>query len=392
MSTIETVKNRRALASYLDDCMNKAYRQLVRGQKLNLDTSLVKTYLVEAHSLKGADHDGVHATLSECLSQSTVGTQIQPSIKETQDRFFFNVHLRGSSDELMLYVDATNPRFWLVHSMGRSTTLDAVMQRVVRYSHKLDSAWLPIQLLERLSNYGNLRGLGLDYDRRGMRTIDLETIEAPVEFLKMQVWGNKAGRVLEILREEQAFADSTTLSKVKIKYWLDPKDETTFSIDDIKYDGKITARGTSFQSHITLVSNLYNTYSSKIQEMEQRFSIGYHETDDTKLRVTGTPISIHFPRGITDLPGFCSYVFSSSHPFRLWGVPTKEHPSCVRVSAVDLHVGKRVNFEITPSYMRIYLTRGACGNSLARLYTNLQHYYNSQVHARDESDRLVFEF
>ena len=29
--------------------------------------------------------------------------------------------------------------------------------------------------------------------------------------------------------------------------------------------------------------------------------------------------------------------------------------------------------------MRVYLLDGSCGNTIARLYTNLQHYYDSQV-------------
>jgi hypothetical protein len=42
-------------------------------------------------------------------------------------------------------------------------------------------------------------------------------------------------------------------------------------------------------------------------------------------------------------------------------------------------VTNRITFEITPEFMRVYLPDGSCGNTIIRLYTNLQHYYDSLV-------------
>ena len=49
-----------------------------------------------------------------------------------------------------------------------------------------------------------------------------------------------------------------------------------------------------------------------------------------------------------------------------------------------------MSFELSPEFMRVYLAPGGCGNSLARLYTNLQHHYNSQVEAVDGSEQPAF--
>jgi hypothetical protein len=208
----------------------------------------------------------------------------------------------------------------------------------------------------------------------------------------MQLWGNRAAEILQTLRGRAVFARSTTLSKVKVKRWLDrQRDENLFSLDDVKYDGKITARGTSFQSHLGLVTAVYRSYAAKIQQFEQQYAIGYTVTDGTRLKVDGEPLNIRFGQPIANLGVFVDSIFSASHPFRLWGVPNRIRDDLIRVAAIDLHVAHRVNFEITPNFMRIYLPKGSCGNTIARLYTNLQHHYDSLVQVRAGGEEFRFE-
>ncbi len=72
-------------------------------------------------------------------------------------------------------------------------------------------------------------------------------------------------------------------------------------------------------------------------------------------------------------------LFGGTDPFRLWGVPVSIGKDYFRVTALDLHVTNRITFEVAPDFMRVYLPDGTCGNTIIRLYTNLQHYYDSQV-------------
>jgi hypothetical protein len=46
---------------------------------------------------------------------------------------------------------------------------------------------------------------------------------------------------------------------------------------------------------------------------------------------------------------------------------------------VDLHTGDALDLELTPFFVRVYLTSSSCGNVLARLLTNLQHYHDARV-------------
>jgi hypothetical protein len=63
-----------------------------------------------------------------------------------------------------------------------------------------------------------------------------------------------------------------------------------------------------------------------------------------------------------------------------------------RIQALDLHVGNTLTFEASPKFVRLYLPSGACGNTVIRFFTNLQHYYDSLVRAEDGNGRPLFEF
>jgi hypothetical protein len=92
----------------------------------------------------------------------------------------------------------------------------------------------------------------------------------------------------------------------------------------------------------------------------------------------GMPIGIRFSRSISDLPAFCEELFSSRAPFRLWGQPavTEDHAS---VEAVDLHMGQRLSMELGRDWMRVYLHTGSCGNTVARLISNLQTRFDGAL-------------
>jgi hypothetical protein len=93
---------------------------------------------------------------------------------------------------------------------------------------------------------------------------------------------------------------------------------------------------------------------------------------------SGVPIGIRFSRQITDLAAFCEELFSARAPWRLWGQPEISGDTAL-VDAVDLHVGQRLSIEVGAEWMRVYLPAGACGNTVARLISNLQAHFDSAL-------------
>ena len=386
------VTDRRGMAQLLNERMQKSYTLLKERQELEPDTSLVKTYMIEAHLPETAGPDRATAVARLVFERSRLAQTYSLRIFETEDPHLLQLDLTRGSEGATVYVDFTSPRFWLLHSMGSSKFLGEILRRLVAAGPDLDRVWLPAQLLEKITTLGSFRGLSLWYDRRWMADDDPQDLEAPVAFLKMQLWGNRAGRVLRILRKERAFPNETTLSKVKVKYELSPEDEDSpFSIDDIRFDGKITARGNSFQTHTTLVSIIYNSYARKLRELESDYAIRTEKAGDG-VSLLGEPINFLFRRPIPNLQHFCDRVFSGSEPFRLWGVPTQRAADYFRVNAVDLHVGQRVQVEIAPRFIRYYLPAGSCANSVVRLFTNLQRHHDSLVEAVNGRGEAIFGF
>lgn len=388
------VKNRQQMAQFLNERMNRTYSTLSERQELEPDTSLVKTYLLEAHFPESADPLRAREFAEKAFSwqsfENTPRLQ-QLSINQTEENTLLCASMKYNREPLTIYLDFTNPRYWLLHSMGGSSALDWLIDRLVKVYPELDHAWLSADFLEYVSNIGSFRGLGLDYDRQLIPDVDFDSSGSPVAFLKMQLWASNARRILQTLRDKEAFPNDTTLSKVKVKFGLNDESDEDFCLDDVKYNGKITARGTSFQSHITLVSKIYEEYANQICRLEEKYSLRVHQNNE-RLSLDGEPINLLFERPISNMEIFCESIFSCGEPFRLWGVPICIAEDFYRIQAVDLHIGNPIQFEIAREFIRVYLPSGSCGNSVIRLYTNLQHHYDSLIKAIDGCGRRVFEF
>jgi hypothetical protein len=140
--------------------------------------------------------------------------------------------------------------------------------------------------------------------------------------------------------------------------------------------------GDSVEFHLQFVRAVVTRYRRLVEACE-RNAIGWRSLgDDGGGAFDGEPIVVNFSRPVPDLAGFVDELFSSREPARLWGVPTIEH-GVACVEAVDLHVGQRLRIEIGPDWLRTYLPAGACGNTVARLISTLQHRFDGNLRFRD---------
>lgn len=363
--------------------MSGAYEQVRHDQRLEQGSTLVKSYVVEAH--RPNDEGPAAQWFADVLAETHLGPIKDATVHESDDEYMFTVSADTRAGDVKLFVDTADHRYWFAHTLSGSKAADTLVDRVVRGHRSMDRAWLPSDALERFAGLGTFRGLGLDFDRRQLGDLpddDDAEDDRPVEFLKMQLWGSRAGDVLAKLRESGAFPGQTTLSKIRVKYWLDSGDAELFSLDDLRWDGKSTARGTSFDSHNELLTSVMRSYEAGVRRIEEDFALRV-EADDEVARIAGAPLTFAFKMPVDDLEAFSAALFAGREPFRLWGVPTRASDSMVRVQAVDLHIGAPLSFDVTRDFMRVYVPQGTCGNSVYRLYANLQHYYDAQVRVFD---------
>lgn len=61
------------------------------------------------------------------------------------------------------------------------------------------------------------------------------------------------------------------------------------------------------------------------------------------------------------------------------------------MSAVELHIGSKLFFEVYRDVIYLYLYPEACGNTVARCYTNLQHTFGHAVKWGDVDAGIVFQ-
>lgn len=371
---MQALNSRRELKESLQVWSSDAYEDIKDDQRFEEDQTYLKSYLIEA------DRDSLS---SEFTEKEDLDIEIHP----TDDQGFLHLEAHGYSGDgaTQLFLDELDDRFWVFHSVGNRDATDAIIEDLIfpRFT-QMDRPWLPNEFLEKIGKAPEniFRRFSVKFEDEFDR---IENGELPdVGGLSMQLWGNNAGTVLETLRENEDLRRSTPLSTVGIKREINGE----AVIDDITYYSKFTARGDSVDGHFKQVYDLKETYSDLLHKIEEEYSIK-HRADERGGFVEGTPLLIDFDREIEDIEEFMDELFSSKKPFRLWGVRNQLEEDYYRVSSVDLHTGDKLNLEVCPEWVRIYLPEESCGNVVLRLYTNIQHYFDSEAQLEEENGGAI---
>jgi len=362
------IETRRDLYELLESRMRKTYEKLKEEQELEAGENLLKTYVIESNL------DSI------ALLQKVDEFQIK--IERTKDETLYIMKVqKDGKPHSTFYVDISDPRFWILHTLSRSERTDQFISKFVfAISNNLDFPWFDTYFLEDLVKNGIFRGFTLKFEEKIM---DDEKI--PVKSLSMRLWGEAASRILDVLRRDVNLKYSTALSGVGLKHIFDSNGD--FVIEDITYNAKFTARGTTVDGHLFIVRKVIGEYKRKLKTIEQN-SIKY-EILDLGYKILGEPVAILFRKEIENLDKFLDGLLSSTRPFRLWGLKKQISKNYYKAVCVDLHTAHKLTIEVTPEWMRIYLPYGACGNTVLRLLTNIQQYYDSEAMLMVGGDEII---
>lgn len=383
------IKTRRDLVGYMHDVMASSTQQWRRERRHKAGEGRLKAYLLDAHVGDGDPQERVFALL-----QRVCALDEQATVTETEDARLFAITL---ADEIIV-VDAADPRFMIVHTAGRAENTDRFIMSAVDAIPELDRAWLPSWfLLKSANDIGRLRRGTVRFDsgellgrprasRTGPEELDGDFDDLDDDILTR---GKRltfdltdplgARQALQELNNLAYFRHALALSRVDVFRRETELDDEMYSISRVFDWGKISGVGTSVDSHMAVVLALRNRYRDSIQRIEREFSFGVEVAGTRRGQFLGHPITIQFQVPITDVLQFANRVFASRRPLSLWGVPLARGDGYVTVHGLDLHVGSQIYCEIMPDMMRVYLRQGACGNTIARLYTNLVRYYDASA-------------
>ncbi|SRR6266496_1504898 len=246
--------------------------------------------------------------------------------------------------------------------------LQAITMQVER-RRDLDWTWLPSSHLSRVWPGTTPKWLRCDF--RGERFLP-EGDRA--RRLQIQILGEGTEELVSLISGREAYASAVSVDQAAVRA-IDPAFGVVNEL--VNRTGRFVVTGNSFALHQEVVRGVMSRYRRLVEQAEERL-LAWHELDNGGAVVQGAPITIKLSRPIQDLDGFLSELFSCREPFRLWGVPEIQE-SIAEVEAVDLHLGRRVRFEIGASWIRVFLYAGGCGNSIARLVSNLQHSYDASL-------------
>lgn len=381
----ERISNRRELFDFLGHRMQHVYRNVLDADGRTREARYPRSFLLEFDWLPQNLRCSEGAYLTEALTLPTsraVKEPCKPRVEETDEAGFFKVTwARPRRAPVQLYLDTSadeGRRFWTAYSVSDAHETDTLIDGLTGALPAFDRVWLWPGFLSGIEQLGELWGVGLDYDHRCFE--DKQRRPDSRNFLRLQLRGGGDTRAMlnRILEDDPKGA---TIGKLILRYRADAEHPSQFSHEDVKYNGRFITKGTSFDSHQRLLSGVRRTYAAHIRALEATYRLNYGG-DGKRFEITGKPILFDLQRDpISDLDGFCRQVFSGHMPFRLWGMPerTTFGDDGRIVSAVDLHTGSRLCFEVYADSIYLSLYPGACGNTVARFFTNLQHHLGHAV-------------
>lgn len=282
----------------------------------------------------------------------------------------------GSTHEFFL--DVSDNRFFVLHTNDKLEDAYRVIETLTKdYHHTFDNTWFYSNMLKRLADKsGNFfKGFGVSYSDKFLRSAEDE--DSDIEDLNLSISGSLAEEMQQLI--EACSNIKRTIAYNKVRILRGSKHSLVNSVQDDIYNTGYFAvkRGKSVQDHLQLVDICKDEYSETIDDVEN-LRIGVKEVKGRTL-VEGKSFDFVFPNKIENLSLFIEKMFNSAMPFKLWGLKSKIHDDYFKIMAVDLHTGNPMDFEIANDMMRVYLFKGNCGNTILRLFTNLQMYYDSNT-------------
>lgn len=354
------------MASLLDDRMKRSKAR--NAAKSNSDSHHIKTYIIEAMLSESSSAEASRKFIERLFPRAGGRATGALVLSVAPEDTVTTIQTIVAGDPVTAYLDFTNPRFWLMHSMSDSTALERLVAHWIDDLPELDRAWFPVGLLDVYARLGTLRGVRLEYNNTWIKGDPFSVNGADV--FNMTVRTKHAARVLKTMRSDSGEPRVARLAKVTV--------ESSGSVSDVNYDGKITGHGKSFPDHVSVANNVVEKYAEQVRYVEDHYAIEGLFSGG-QITLGGSPLTFILPERIEDLSFFCESMFSAADPFRLWGDPVHVSENFFRVQALDLHSARTLAFELTPDFIRVYLPKGSCGNSILRLYTNLQSRYNALV-------------
>jgi hypothetical protein len=374
------INTRAGLEYHFDGVLNNNYHSIKSNRKYSYGRNAVKSYIVETHIFKEKpDREKILESILSRAKEIDFGSKLHETHEESL------IYLE--TELLDFYIDIAEPRYLVFHSAEPTKHTDPFIKKF-NSANGYDSIWLPVPLLLQTVDFGKFWGMSVSFQQALDETDEENYINGPedTQDVSLSVKRHFAKIFFQTLINSDInnMLGISRLSVLRGDNDNNPKKENKFIIDDIKYNGKLTAKGNSFSRHSRLVYELVGLYSKTINKIET-YGLTFEER-----YLSGNPFTITFSKKV-EPKKLIDFMFNGEQPFRLWGIEDELGQKQYRVYAVDMHNGNHGNkltFEITSEFMRVSLPKYACGNTMLRLLANLNHYVDAMARMEVEDYEL----
>ncbi len=349
----------------------------------------IKTYLIEGCGPLPDPDDvvGPFGTLRLITQDPVLSDRFPVRMHPSSDPCLATIRgLRANHAPISFYVDYTDPRFWLLYGFAPSRIADRFISMLVATHRDVGRTTFCSEFLSAATDIGSAVALSLDHE--GVMDEEEKDVARVPESVKARLWGTQAERLTNLMRQLGSLSDGIALSQVRLRHSPGNHDSERFSLNDVRFDGRMITRGTSFSAHRSLAEALRTRYARQVADIESGYQVRLEDSGGVLL---GKSLALHLARPVRNLQRLCERIFSSASPFLLWGLPVQRGPGSVCVKAVDLDLGQRMDLEFTPDFIRLFVPKETSGSAVLRFYTNVQHRLDPRVRMLDQDENEILQ-
>lgn len=320
----------------------------------------LKSYIIESN-LAQINKDNLTIKGYESIIANTK----DPTLK------IISIQDKKEGRRIKFFCDILDKRFLIFYSVDEAKFANRFMDNLINQQwSNFDYPWFYNNFINRISTYGSNETFSIKFKNEFLKD---EFEVSDINRITMRFWGHNGRKIIDELNEKTSLSEGVALSNIGIRFG----ESYSFVNENISYKGRFTlVNGNAINEHFHLMRKIKSEYSKIIRIIESS-SIDYQIREE-KVNIMGEPLLIEFNKEIDDLKFFINTIISSKVPFRILGISEFLNDEYASINGIDLHTGDRINIEITPKWMRIYLPKGSCGNVITRLLTNIQHHFDSK--------------
>ena len=384
------IEHRGAWEEFAKDACASAYRDLRDDGELEDGKTLLKRYLVEAHTDYGHRNAAASERVADLLD--AVATEMKRGDNTLEVDVLGHMFFRLSYGGATCFLDASEIRYWSLETFERSGDVDSWVRRLTTNGDRLDQVWLPISFQQSLSGFlqAEVKRVSASFKRYSERAASArydgtrEADEEPEDGLIARFGGPDGVAMYQQVAELPQFRNSVALYKSTLR----SRPPAALGIDGaslstVWYSGKMTQRGAWWDALQQTPKALVSAYRA-----------GMKAVDDRKIGIPDNGVRgdfIQFDLG-TAVPveTFREEVFGRRSIFRLLLTWEKASGDWVQFDAVDLHAGAPIQLLLEQrrdgQTLRMVVPEDACGNVVPRLLTNLQQFVSALAMCRTFED------